>query len=426
MATSGKLWRHGHCGPPGGPPPNLPVRGRDCSPIPSLRTLHGFTQLSARLGTCSSLELQECDCGAFRSSGMERRVKPFSPPKPPDFMITSAARFLRVLVSTMMRLLARGTIHGAKVRVPGHPLLQGSVALREQGTRPLPRKFKKTLYLSASLGGARSARVPHQEAQTMNGKQQSLRVRGALGFFLGAVLLGAVGTAASPKSQTRCWDRSTSEQYDRRLTIVRLDLTLSSATPRRSANTASGAVALFSNTTGAGNTASGLRCPLFNTTASPIPPTELRASSEHYRLRQHRQWRYGARHQQRATSTPPVEIALKGNSSGSDNTASGTFRPSTATPPASTTPPTEIRPRLQHYRQLQYRQRSQRPPTTPPAERIPPAAFGALQQQWRLKYHRWTVRALYNVGSDNTASGANALLQQHGSHNTAGVGTIAL
>ena len=76
---------------------------------------------------------------------MERRVKPFSPPKRPDFTITSAARFLRVSVSTMMRLLARGTIDGAKVRVPGHPLLQGSVALREQGTRPLPRKFKKTL-----------------------------------------------------------------------------------------------------------------------------------------------------------------------------------------------------------------------------------------------------------------------------------------
>jgi len=43
------------------------------------------------LGTCSAFELQECGCGAFRLSGMERRVKPFSPPKPPDFTSTSAA-----------------------------------------------------------------------------------------------------------------------------------------------------------------------------------------------------------------------------------------------------------------------------------------------------------------------------------------------
>ena len=144
MAKLGKLWRHGHYGPPGEPPPNLPlVRGgiavlfRRHEPYTDLR------ELSARLGTCSSLELQECDCGAFRLSGMERRVKPFSPPKRPDFTITSAARFLRVSVSTMMRLLARGTIDGATVRVPGHPLLQGSVALREQGTRPLPRNLRK-------------------------------------------------------------------------------------------------------------------------------------------------------------------------------------------------------------------------------------------------------------------------------------------
>ena len=64
-----------------------------------------LTQAGA-LGTCSSLELQECNCGAFRLPAMERWVKPYSMPKPPDFTITSAARFLRISARTLERLLA--------------------------------------------------------------------------------------------------------------------------------------------------------------------------------------------------------------------------------------------------------------------------------------------------------------------------------
>jgi hypothetical protein len=59
-----------------------------------------------RTSGCAPIQIDECERGAFRLPGMERWVEPASLPEPTDFTITSAARYRRISVRTMERLLA--------------------------------------------------------------------------------------------------------------------------------------------------------------------------------------------------------------------------------------------------------------------------------------------------------------------------------